>query len=143
MKLNLNDLQEMQKSNDNLLGQEIIKRFVKNLFLELTNEFKTNEQSITSEIGGAAIVYAIDFEPGEPHGGVDLDVTIPFGDMDICMRIEWTTYANRYMEGWGYYYENVEHDITKIEFDIFGNEYDYTDDKDAIKVAMDVLTYNE
>lgn len=135
--MNLRQYRDYIGTMDNPLAPKIIDQHVKELFLELTNniEFEFDKP--------------MDFQD-DLHDYADLDeqyvcldfeeTLIPDNDMDVCVRIKFNIDAtqHREMDG-GMFFENISADLTEIVFDMWGQEWNLSDDKDAIKVVMDVL----
>ena len=140
MKTTLKDYRDLQETMKNQFAVKVIDNFAKELFLELTGEFNTKEDYFEAE--ASEFLQYLEFE-GEPHGELDFDYVIGFGDMDACLRIQWITSCTYAGEDGDIWAENVEHDIKSIIFDLWGMEFDMSNDKDAIKIVLSAIDYNK
>ena len=135
--LNLRAYRDLLDTLDNPLAPKIIDKHIKDLFLELSGNFEW-EFDRPFDAQDELWDYA---DLDEQYVSLDFDETlIPDNKMDVCIRIKFNINAtqHREMDG-GKFFENVSSDLDSIIFDMWGQEWDMSNDKDAIKFGMDVL----
>ena len=126
----------LQSSTDNVFAVRCIDDFIKQLFLELTGNLEWDfDRNIEFED-------ELEWWSDESYCNSTFDETIiPDNDMDICVRVKFAVDASQNCDtDGGKFFENVSADTPyNIVFDIFGQEWDLSEDADAQKFANKVI----
>ena len=137
MKTTLREFRDYQDDLDNVFATRLIDEHIKGLFLELTCNIDFDldrKQELSDDLWDFA-------DLDEQYVSLDCEETIiPDNGMDVCVRIKFNLDATQHRESdGGRFFENESFDVTSIIFDVWGDEWYMSDDKDAIKFVNKVL----
>ena len=137
MKTTLKQLHDLFETTDNTLATKTISSHIKGLFLELTGNM---EWDFSDDLNVEDDLYD-NWSDDETYTSIDYDMSIvPDNDMDICVNIKFNIDATQHMESDGFkFFENIEADVLSIDFYVWGDEWDMTDDADAKKFVNKIL----
>lgn len=142
MRLTLTDVIDSLERKNNILYSNVIKTFLEDLLCEFMEHMEFGELDVTCDIREEQIGEREVCSTTSFYEQLILDDTI-----EIFVEVEWSTYVeHKYSFDDGFedmWFENMEHDITEIEFNVMGTCIDFTDNKEIRNLIVKKISNYE